>query len=105
MSIWQVSEKLLIFKIFRVNLQAEENTILTVKGKVENGKVLPLEPISDSYEGKEVIITLADEQSMNEESDWERLFAAIEENQIDADIIDLAHQHDHYLYGTPKRED
>ena len=78
---------------------------VTVKGKVENGAVLPLEPISDYYEGKEVIITLIDERPANEESDWERLFAAIEENQIDADITDLAHQHDHYLYGTPKRED
>ncbi len=34
----------------------------------------------------------------------QRLFAAIEENQIDADITDLAHQRDHYLYGKPKRE-
>ena len=79
--------------------------MLEVKGKVHNGAVLPLEPISDSYEGKEVIITLADEQTINEESDWERLFKAIEESRIDADITDLAHQHDHYLYGTPKRED
>ncbi len=79
--------------------------MLEVKGKVHNGAVFPLEPISDYYEGKEVIITLIDEQPANEESAWERLFAAIEENQIDADITDLAHQHDHYLYGTPKRED
>lgn len=79
--------------------------MLTIKGKVQNGAVLPLEPISDSYEGKEVIITLVDEQPRDEESDWQKLFAAIEENQIDADITDLAHQHDHYLYGKPKRED
>ena len=79
--------------------------MLEVKGKVHNGVVLPFEPISDSYEGKEVIITLVDEQTINEESDWEILFRAIEESRIDADITDLAHQHDHYLYGTPKRED
>lgn len=79
--------------------------MLEVKGKVHNGAVFPLEPLGDSYEGREVIIKLADEQTINEESDWERLFKAIEENQIDADITDLAHQHDHYLYGTPKRED
>ncbi len=78
--------------------------MLEIKGKVHNGAVLPLEPISDSYEGQEVTITLAEEPVTNEESDWDRLFAAIEENQIDADITDLAHQHDHYLYGTPKRE-
>lgn len=79
--------------------------MLEVKGKVKNGAVLPLEPIDDSYEGKEVIITLVDEPESENQSDWDRLFAAIEENQIDADITDLAHQHDHYLYGTPKRED
>ncbi len=78
--------------------------MLTIKGKIKDGAVLPLEPISDSYEGKEVIITLADEQPKNDDDDWQRLFAAIEENQIDADITDLAHQHDHYLYGTRKRE-
>ena len=79
--------------------------MLTVKGKVQNGTVLPLEPLGDSYEGKEVIITLVDEQPTNEESDRQKLVAAIEENQIDADIPDLAHRHDHYLYGKPKRED
>jgi hypothetical protein len=79
--------------------------MLTVKGKVHNGAVLPLEPISDSYEGKEVVITLLDESESENQNDWKRLFAVIEENQIDADITDLAHNHDHYLYGIPKRED
>lgn len=79
--------------------------MLTVKGKVQNGAVLPLEPISDSYEGKEVIITLADEPESENQIGWKKLLAVIEENQIDADITDLAHQHDHYLYGKPKRED
>lgn len=79
--------------------------MLTVKGKVHNGAVLPLEPISDSYEGKEVVITLLDESESENPNDWKRLFAVIEENQIDADITDLAHNHDHYLYGIPKRED
>lgn len=27
----------------------------------------------------------------------------LEENLIDTGIPDLAHQHDHYLYGTPKK--
>jgi len=30
--------------------------MLTVKGKVENGKVMALEPISDFYEGKELYL-------------------------------------------------
>ncbi len=79
--------------------------MLEVKGKVHNGAVLPLEPISDSYEGKEVIITLDNESESENRKGWERLMAVIEENQIDADITDLAHNHDHYLYGTAKRED
>jgi len=79
--------------------------MLEVKGKVHNGAVVPLEPISDSYEGKEVTITLDEESESENQSGWKRLMEIIEENQIDADITDLAHQHDHYLYGTPKRED
>ena len=79
--------------------------MLEIKGKVHNGAVFPFEPISDVYEGKEAIITIADEAESENQSDWDRLFAAIEENQIDADITDLAHNHDHYLYGTAKRED
>ncbi len=79
--------------------------MLTIKGIIKDGAVLPLEPISDSYEGKEVVITLLDESESENQNDWKRLFAVIEENQIDADITDLAHNHDHYLYGIPKRED
>ncbi len=79
--------------------------MLTVKGKVENGAIFPLEPLGDSYEGKEVIITLADERESENQNGWKRLLVVLEENQIDADITDLAHQHDHYLYGKPKRED
>lgn len=79
--------------------------MLEIKGKVHNGAVLPLEPISDSYEGKEAIITIADEPESENQNGWKRLMAVIEENQIDADITDLAHNHDHYLYGTAKRED
>jgi YD repeat-containing protein len=39
-----------------------------------------------------------------EETDWDALDRIIEENRMDTGIGDLAHQHDHYLYGTPKRE-
>jgi hypothetical protein len=78
--------------------------MIKVKGKVENGKILALEPVDD-YEGKDVVITLDDEPESENQSGWKRLMTVIEENQIDADITDLAHDHDHYLYGTPKRED
>jgi hypothetical protein len=79
--------------------------MLEVKGKVHNGRILTLEPLGDFYEGKEVIITLAGEPESENRNGWKRLITVVQENQIDADVTDLAHQHDHYLYGTPKRED
>lgn len=79
--------------------------MLEVKGKVHNGAVFPLEPISEVYEGKDAIITIADEAESENQIGWKKLMAVIEENQIDADITDLAHNHDYYLYGTAKRED
>ncbi len=42
--------------------------MLTVKGRVENGKVLALEPIDEIYEGKEVTITLPDKSKTNGET-------------------------------------
>ena len=36
---------------------------------------------------------------------WDALTKLIEECQMDTGISDLAHRHDHYLYGTPKREE
>lgn len=40
----------------------------------------------------------------NVETDWDTLTKLIDENQMDTGISDLAHQHDHYIHGTPKRE-
>jgi len=42
--------------------------MLTVKGKVQNGAVLPLEPIDEIYEGREVTITLPDKSKTNGEA-------------------------------------
>lgn len=36
---------------------------------------------------------------------YQALTELIEECQMDTGITDLAHQHDHYLYGTPKKPD
>ena len=49
-----------------------------------------------------------DEDTKNDDviaSDWDSLMRLIEECQMDTGIEDLAHQHDHYLYGTPKRKE
>lgn len=39
-----------------------------------------------------------------QETNYDALTKLLRENQMDTGIPDLAHQHDHYLYGTPKRE-
>ncbi len=87
--------------------------MITVRGKVEEGKILALEPVDDIFEGHEVTITIEDEPASRNDkptrgeirAGWERFMKTIKENQIDTGITDMAHQHDHYLYGTPKRED
>ncbi len=38
-----------------------------------------------------------------EEKGWQMLMESIETYQVDTGISDLADQHDHYLYGKPKR--
>jgi len=90
--------------------------MITVKVKVENGQILALEPVDEALEGKEFTITVNDTangESMDTDdaegerirSSWDSLMKFIRENSIDTGITDMAHQHDHYLYGTPKRKD
>lgn len=91
--------------------------MITVRGKIENGKILALEPVDEAFEGREVTITFDEKPNGNSNGEkpepteeevregWDRLIKFIEENSIDTGITDMAHQHDYYLYGTPKRED
>ena len=37
-------------------------------------------------------------------TDWNALDRIIDANQIETGIPDLAHQHDHYIHGKPKRD-
>ncbi len=84
---------------------------MTIKGIYRNGVIVPQEEIH-AHDGQEVTITLVEEQMQSremEKSDEESgslddLLTLIEECQIESGITDLAHQHDHYLYGTPKRD-
>ncbi|MGI4790279.1 MAG: hypothetical protein ACRYFS_15685 [Janthinobacterium lividum] len=48
---------------------------------------------------------LSDAEALRIETGWDALTALIEASQMDTGIVDLAHQHDHYRLGTPKRED
>ena len=80
----------------------------SVTGTFKNGVVELNESVSWT-EGQEVTITVAQNdrpdnaQPMTDE-DWDKLDRALEECKMETGITDLAHQHDHYLYGTPKKE-
>jgi hypothetical protein len=82
---------------------------ITVKGKIQNGRVLALEPIDESLEGEEVQITLLTESKKvngnGSDKGLSDIMKFVSENSVDTGIHDMAHQHDHYLYGSPKQDD
>jgi len=79
--------------------------MLSVKGIFKNGVVLPIEKV-DGRENQPVIITFLDsEKAKADEDDWDKLIKLIEDCAVDTGINDLAYQHDHYLYGTIKKNE
>ena len=81
----------------------------SVKGTFQNGVAHPLGPVGEEREGQEVIITFVDERetplcSTDDGAEWDALTELLDECAVDVDIPDLAHQHDHYLYGKPKKD-
>ncbi len=81
--------------------------MLSVRGVFKNGVAQPTEPV-EGYEGRSVLITFLDEEGAADDpsdvdSGWDSLLELIERCKVDTGIGDLAHQHDHYLYGRPKR--
>jgi hypothetical protein len=82
--------------------------MISVKGTIKNGVALPLEPVDETDEGRSVIITFIDEEPSAIEvatrsAENVSLKSLVDDFQVDTGIEDLASQHDHYLYGTPKR--
>ena len=84
--------------------------MLTIKGRVKNGIVQPSESLKN-YDAEDVLITFLNEQvkmpipATVRETDYDMLTQILKDAQMDTGISDLAHQHDHYIHGTPKRED
>ena len=80
-----------------------------LKATYENGVLRLKEPLS-LPEGTEVEVTVTshDEsdgepsQVMDDRS-WDTLTQLLADCEIDTGVPDLASQHDHYLYGIPKR--
>ena len=81
--------------------------MVSVRGTFRNGRADPAEAV-EAREGQPVIITFLEESSgpgtlEAVETDWDALTQLLKDSQVDTGIEDLAHQHEHYLYGTPKQ--
>ncbi len=78
---------------------------MTVKGRIRDGRIVTSGSL-DELEGKHVLITIVDDSDAssdgyNQEND--ELLQLIRRCRTSSGLGDLAHQHDHYLYGTPKK--
>jgi predicted DNA-binding antitoxin AbrB/MazE fold protein len=80
----------------------------TVKAIYNNGALKLFEPIQ-LEDGAQVDVVVIAPDPVNgtefqSEDSWNALTSLIDECAIDTGIGDLAQQHDHYLYNTPKRD-
>lgn len=78
-----------------------------IKAIYENG-VLRLKEALPIPEGAQVDVTVTLEENSEvptraEDSSWETFTQLLSECAIDTGIADLSQQHDHYLYGVPKK--
>ncbi len=86
--------------------------MLSVKGEFQNGVATPVATV-DGREGQAVIITFLEDVAVRQnggerpenEDGWDDLLKLVKDCQTATGIGDLAHEHDHYLYGTPKKND
>ncbi|MBM4459795.1 MAG: hypothetical protein FJ011_18875 [Chloroflexi bacterium] len=86
--------------------------MLSVRGVYQDNIVRLPRPIA-AREGQDVIVVFLDEAvgvaprvhaHAAEEADWDAFEQLTEAHTVQTGISDLAHQHDHYLYGKPKAE-
>lgn len=70
-----------------------------VEAIYEQGVLRLKEPLAVP-DGETVEVTIR----TRDESAWDKLEAILESSRVDTGIADLAHQHDHYLYGKPKKD-
>lgn len=79
-----------------------------LKAIYENGVLRLQEPLP-LPEGAEVEVTVTASEDTGEHLQktngqaWDALTQLLAECSIDTGISDLAQQHDHYLYGVPKK--
>ena len=80
-----------------------------LKAIYENG-VLRLEEALPIPEGAQVEVTVtleeencSDQSRAGSEPSWDTLTKLLTDCAVDTGIADLSQQHDHYLYGVPKK--
>lgn len=80
--------------------------MLSVEGTFQNGVVQLNQPVA-GRDGQKVLIMFLQEENEPAIADsaWSSFAQILKDCQVNTGILDLAHQHDHYLHGTPKRED
>jgi hypothetical protein len=81
--------------------------MLSIKGTFRDGVARPNEPV-EGRDGRTVIIIFVEGDDVGptiteSETENDSLLRLVQECQMDVGIEDLAHQHDHYLHGKPKR--
>jgi hypothetical protein len=81
--------------------------MLSIKGTFQNGVAQPDVPI-EGHNGQSVVIVFLDEdnsiqESLTDDLAWDTLEQLVKNCAIETGISDLAHQHDHYLHGNPKK--
>ena len=80
--------------------------MLSVEGIFHNGVVQLNQPVAGRDGQKVLIVFLQEEnESLIADSSGGDFAQLLKECQVNTGMRDLAHQHDHYLHGTPKRED
>ncbi len=85
--------------------------LLSVKGRFQDGVARPAEFVK-GREGQPVVIIFLEEYPVNsvtrevkdQDVTWSTLAQLVEECAVETGVVDLAHQHDHYLYGKEKRQ-
>lgn len=78
--------------------------MLSVEGIFHNGVVQLNQPVTGRDGQKVLIVFLQENESLVADSSWGDFAQLLKECQVNTGISDLAYQHDHYLHGTPKRE-
>jgi hypothetical protein len=82
--------------------------MVSIRGTFRNGCAQPEEAV-EGRDGQPVIITFLEDGSaaspdvLDMDAEWKALRQMLKDAQADTGISDLAHEHDHYVHGKPKR--